>query len=56
MDPTAPVGFGTRGMKERVEGLGGCFVVEGEPGRGTQVRIAIPLVMAAAGTVSGANG
>jgi len=56
MDPTAPAGFGTRGMKERVEGLGGRFVVEGEPGRGTQVRIAIPLVMAAAGTVSGANG
>jgi two-component system, NarL family, sensor histidine kinase UhpB len=43
MDAAAAPGFGTRGMRERVEGLGGRFAVESEPGRGTCVRIAIPL-------------
>ena len=52
-----PAGFGTRGMKERVEGLGGRYSVESKPGRGTSVRITIPLAegVAEAGTSSGAN-
>ena len=43
MSEPAPSGFGTRGMKERVEGLGGRYSVESEPGCGTTVRIVIPL-------------
>jgi two-component system sensor histidine kinase UhpB len=45
-DPAKPAGFGTRGMRERVEGLGGHYVVESAPGRGTCIRIAIPLLEA----------
>ncbi len=37
-------GFGRRGMQERVEGLGGRYSVESETGRGTCVRITIPLL------------
>ncbi len=43
MRPGTPPGFGIRGMQERVEGLGGRYLIESEPGRGTCVRIAIPL-------------
>lgn len=43
MTPGTPAGLGTRGMRERVEGLGGHYVVETAPGRGTSVRITIPL-------------
>jgi len=43
MQPGMPAGFGTRGMQERVEGLGGGYRIESEPGRGTCVRISIPL-------------
>jgi two-component system sensor histidine kinase UhpB len=39
----APEGFGIRGMKERVAGLGGRCRIESEAGRGTRVRITIPL-------------
>jgi two-component system sensor histidine kinase UhpB len=39
----APEGFGIRGMKERVAGLGGRCRIESEVGRGTRVRITIPL-------------
>ena len=38
-----PAGLGIRGMQERVEGLGGRYVVDSGPGRGTRVRITIPL-------------
>jgi two-component system sensor histidine kinase UhpB len=57
MSQSTPAGFGTRGMKERVEGLGGRYSVESEPGRGTSVRITIPLAegMADAGTSSGVD-
>jgi len=41
--PAAPIGRGLRGMQERVQALGGSCVIEGAPGRGTQVRIAIPI-------------
>jgi two-component system sensor histidine kinase UhpB len=39
-----PAGFGTRGMQERVEGLGGHYVVDSAAGRGTDLRITIPVV------------
>src|SRR6516165_10139937 len=39
----APSGLGIRGMQERVEGLGGCYVLQSEIGRGTCVNITIPL-------------
>jgi two-component system sensor histidine kinase UhpB len=48
MSKPMPAGFGTRGMKERVEGLGGRYSVESAPGRGTSVRITIPLTEAVA--------
>jgi signal transduction histidine kinase len=35
--------FGLLGMSERVKRLGGQFVLMSEPGRGTQVRVEIPL-------------
>jgi two-component system sensor histidine kinase UhpB len=43
IDPTAPSGFGIRGMQERVQALGGTYKVESARGSGTCVRIAIPL-------------
>jgi two-component system, NarL family, sensor histidine kinase UhpB len=43
MGKPEPNGFGTRGMKERVAGLGGCYRIDSAPGRGTHVRISIPL-------------
>jgi two-component system sensor histidine kinase UhpB len=43
IDPTAPPGFGLRGMQERVQGLGGSYKVETASGRGTCIRIVIPL-------------
>ena len=57
MSRPMPAGFGTRGMKERVEGLGGRYSVESEPGRGTRVRITIPLAegLAEAGTSRGVD-
>ena len=36
-------GFGLRGMQERVQALGGDFTIETGSGRGTSVRIVIPL-------------
>jgi len=38
-----PSGFGLRGMQERVQALGGDFAIETGSGRGTCVRIVIPL-------------
>ena len=38
-----------RGMKERVEGLGGRYSVDSAPGRGTSVRITIPLAASRGG-------
>ena len=43
MTKAAPAGLGTRGMQERVEGLGGRYRIESEDGRGTCVHITIPL-------------
>jgi two-component system, NarL family, sensor histidine kinase UhpB len=38
-----PQGFGLRGMRERVQALGGDFTIQTGSGRGTCVRIVIPL-------------
>ena len=43
IDPATPPGFGLRGMQERVHGLGGSYKVDGASGRGTSIRIMIPL-------------
>jgi two-component system, NarL family, sensor histidine kinase UhpB len=43
IEPTTPPGFGISGMQERVQALGGTYKVEGGRGRGTCVRIVIPL-------------
>jgi two-component system sensor histidine kinase UhpB len=62
IDPAAPAGFGIRGMRERVEGLGGRYVVDSERGRGTAILITIPLAEPFAGapesegTAAGAHG
>lgn len=47
-DPQAIYGnehLGLAGMRERVEILGGTFVVESEPGRGTNVSARLPLAL-----------
>jgi two-component system sensor histidine kinase UhpB len=41
--PGTPMGFGISGMQERVQGLGGNYMVESSAGRGTHVRIMIPV-------------
>jgi two-component system sensor histidine kinase UhpB len=41
--PGAPMGFGMRGMQERVQGLGGSYTIGAADGGGTVVEIAIPL-------------
>jgi two-component system sensor histidine kinase UhpB len=46
IDPSQPLGFGRLGMQERVEALGGKCVIESESGRGTAVRVRIPLAHA----------
>lgn len=43
IDPVQPLGLGLLGMQERVEALGGEYVIESESGRGTCVRITIPV-------------
>jgi two-component system sensor histidine kinase UhpB len=44
MDADVVAGFGIRGMQERVEGLGGRYQIESATGRGTCIRITLPLV------------
>ena len=41
--PGKLAGFGMRGMRERVEGLGGRYAIESEAGAGTCVRVSLPL-------------
>jgi signal transduction histidine kinase len=43
IDPMAAPGFGLRGMQERAQALGGSCKVDSARGRGTAVRIVIPL-------------
>jgi len=40
-------GLGLRGMRERVEGMGGTLSIESAPGTGTTVRVAVPADSAA---------
>ena len=40
---SARAGVGLSAMRERVEGLGGAFEVESQPGEGTNVRVTVPL-------------
>jgi signal transduction histidine kinase len=42
-EPGAGNGTGLRGLTDRVEALGGRFAVESPPGRGTTVRVVLPL-------------
>jgi len=46
VSPAMAEGFGMRGIRERVEGLGGRYVVENGAAGGTRVRIVIPLAAA----------
>jgi two-component system sensor histidine kinase UhpB len=41
-EAAVPIGLGIRGMQERVEGLGGQYRIDSEPGHGTCVHITIP--------------
>jgi two-component system, NarL family, sensor histidine kinase UhpB len=41
--PGKIAGFGLRGMQQRVEGLGGRYTIDSEPGDGTCVRVTLPL-------------
>jgi two-component system sensor histidine kinase UhpB len=41
--PGTPMGYGMRGMQERVQGLGGNYGVKSHDGQGTTVEIVIPL-------------
>ena len=45
-------GNGLRGMRERVEAIGGSLAIDSERGRGTSVTIELPLDIAAAGEKS----
>jgi two-component system, NarL family, sensor histidine kinase UhpB len=45
--PGKVAGFGMRGMRERVEGLGGRYTIESEAGNGTCVRVTLPLAESA---------
>jgi signal transduction histidine kinase len=38
-----PPGVGIAGMRERVQHLNGAFEIESSPGRGTVVRVTLPL-------------
>jgi two-component system, NarL family, sensor histidine kinase UhpB len=50
--PGKVAGFGMRGMRERVEGLGGRYTIESEAGNGTCVRVTLPLAENASVTMS----
>jgi signal transduction histidine kinase len=42
-DSAGPTGFGLSGMRERAELLGGKLQLSSSPGRGTTVRLVLPL-------------
>jgi signal transduction histidine kinase len=50
-DPLRVRGLGLRGMEERVRHLGGKFEIDSQPGRGTLLKIDLPLT-----TLNGQNG
>ena len=41
--PTIPKGIGLIGIRERLVPLGGTLSIDAAPGRGTELRVAIPL-------------
>ncbi len=41
-DPHRPPGLGLRGIKERIEGIGGRMTITSAPGAGTQVKLEVP--------------
>jgi len=43
-DPQRVRGLGLMGMEERVRHLGGTFEVDSQPGRGTRLNVALPIV------------
>ena len=43
-----PKGVGLRSIKERAESVGGKFVLESSPGKGTRIEVIIPIVQPAA--------
>ncbi len=43
IDPATPKGFGLTTMSERVKSLDGSCVIEGEPDKGTTIRVEIPV-------------
>ena len=54
-DPQRVRGMGLLGMEERVRHLGGAFEVDSSPGRGTLVKVALPLASLNGVTNNGAN-
>jgi two-component system, NarL family, sensor histidine kinase UhpB len=55
--PGKLAGFGMRGMRERVEGMAGCYAIDSRAGAGTCVRVTLPLAeVGYAGTKSGMPG
>jgi PAS domain S-box-containing protein len=40
---SVPAGVGISGMRERVEGLGGTIEISSRPGKGTRVKLSVPL-------------
>ncbi len=43
MDEAVSSGMGVRGMKERVESLGGVFKISSAPEKGTRIRVTVPI-------------
>ena len=46
-------GLGLRGMRERVEALGGRLAVESAPGAGTTVAVTVPVLQSGAEAAEG---
>lgn len=46
-NPQREKGMGLLGMQERVARLGGQFAIDSQPGRGTELRVALPAAVAA---------
>ena len=42
-DPTIEKGLGIIGMRERVAGMNGTFQIKSSPGKGTRIRVTLPL-------------
>jgi signal transduction histidine kinase len=45
-EPAGPVGYGLPGMQQRAELLGGQLTADSSPGRGTVVRLRVPIAHA----------